>query len=104
MGQHEHGEWRRIDPDVLRAADRDNIVLYAVTVDAEEELARSLLLDPLPHLIEHVAEVEEDWSVTIERMNAEISIAQGPHRHIIIWIISQLLKRAHGVSYRVPPG
>jgi len=97
-----HVEWRPVEAEAFQEDDRGDIALATVTVDAESDLAAELLLDPLPHLVKNLDWVTDDWTVSLERVNAEVRVGLGPRKLIAIWVAVRPLRRVCGVVYRVP--
>jgi len=97
-----HAEWRPVEAEAFQERDRDDIAITTVTVEAESDLAVELLLDPLPHLVENLAWVTDQWTVSVERVNAELRVGRGPRKLIAIWVAVRPLQRVCGVLYRVP--
>jgi hypothetical protein len=100
------GEWRQLSTaEAFRPEDQEGVAVYAVTVDVSDPsgLASRLVLDPLPLLIENIDWVDEGWTVTVNRVNADISLAAGPHHLMVIWVVIRKLLTVHGTAYRVSP-
>ena len=100
------GEWRQLSTaEAFRPEDQEDVAVYAVTVDVSDPsgLASQLVLDPLPLLIENIDWVDEGWSVTVNRVNADISLTGGPHHLMVIWVVIRKLLTVHGTAYRVSP-
>ena len=95
-------EWRAVEADVFQKDDRDDLAVFTTTVDADSEIAEQLLLDPLPLLAENLEGVTNDWTVSLERVNAEEPVRRGPRKLIAIWAVIRRLRRVCGVVYRVP--
>ena len=80
-----HAEWRRVEAKCSRRrAIGTDIAITTVTVEAESDLAVELLLDPLPHLVENLAWVTDQSTVSVERVNAELPVGRGPRKLIAI--------------------
>jgi hypothetical protein len=77
------------------------ITLHTTVVDARSHLAQELFINPLPLLVKHVEGVEEDWTVSILRANAERSL-KGPRKLVLSWTAIHELKMMQGVAYRSP--
>jgi len=95
-------EWRAVEAEVFQEDDRDDIGIFTITVDADSEIASQLLLDPLPLLAKNLEWVTDDWTVSLERVNAEEPVRRGPRKLIAIWAVVRPLRRVCGVVYRVP--
>lgn len=82
------------------------LTIWTTTVDAKSALAERLVLDPLPELVKNIPEVESDWSVSLERVNAESGLGRlrPPKKALFTWTVIPSLTRVHGVLYRLPPG
>jgi hypothetical protein len=77
------------------------VSLATFTVDADSELSRQFLLEPLPFLAENVELIEKDWTVTLERMNAD-RLMTGPRKHVVIVICLNEQRTARVLVYRLP--
>lgn len=104
-------DWRRVGTDAFQEDDGRRITMVTATVAADSEEAEALVLDPRPLLIEGAGQlldpdwqVDETWTVSVERSNAEVALGlkKGPRKIIIVWILLRELSRAIGVAYRVP--
>jgi hypothetical protein len=96
-------DWQRVPDELFQEDLRGEIVVKFVTVEAESELAEELLLNPRRQLVANFeGVVTEDWSVSLERVNAELGIRIGPRKLVAIWIAVAPLRRVHGVVYRAP--
>jgi hypothetical protein len=82
-------------------ADIARIALYTTVVDADSDLALELLVDPLPHLIRHVDGIGAEWSVSVNRINADRTM-KGPRKLTFVWTLLSELQLVHAIAYRTP--
>ena len=98
----DEAEWARIDlTEVFPDYVRKYVSLATFCVDADSDLAREFLLEPLRFLAENVDGVEPDWTVSLDRVNADESLS-GPRKIVVIIVVLALLRTAHLVVYRLP--
>ena len=103
-------DWRQVGSEAFQEVDRERIALLTATVKSETDLATELILDPLPQLIEGAAQfdygfqVDESWTVSLERVNAEVPVGpgKGPRKIIVVFVLLPLMSEAQAVVYRVP--
>ncbi len=101
-----YGQFIRLDRADPELSTVETIEVYAAAARAKDALARDLLLDPRRVLIDHEIDgVADDWQVTVNRVNAEISVPPNPGVHHIIFLLTVIRanKHAHGIYYRMPP-
>src|SRR6476469_4008497 len=103
------GEFIRLDhadPELSRV---ELLEVFAVAAESGADLAHELLRDPLTVLKRSdVADIGDDWEVTVERVNAEVPLpvptgnGQRPNVHhiVAVWIVIRANKHAHCVYYR----
>ena len=103
-------EWKQVSSDAFQEVDQERIGAMTATVKSESELAAELILDPLPLLIEgagqftYAFQVDDSWTVSLDRVNAEVPVGpgKGPRKIIIVFVLLPLMSQAVGVVYRVP--
>ena len=96
--------WHAWTPEQSESAfpgDIAHVALHTTVVDADSTLAKQLLADPLPHLTKQFAGVHGNWSVSINRVNAQRPL-MGPRKLVIFWILLFELETVQGIAYRTP--
>ncbi|HEY7206693.1 MAG TPA: hypothetical protein VH416_00520 [Gaiellaceae bacterium] len=93
-------QMRQVQAETFAEDDRDHVAIYTTTLEARSELSRELLVDPLPLLVENLPEVTPDWTVSIERVNAE-SALKGPRKLICVFVLFPTLERVQAFLLRV---
>jgi hypothetical protein len=78
------------------------VSLATFTVDADSDFSRDFLLEPRPFLAKSLDAVDESWTVSLHRINADV-VMTGPKKQVVIVILLGLLRMAHVVVYRLPP-
>jgi hypothetical protein len=78
-----------------------HVALFTTVVDADSDLAAELLADPLPHLAKKLEGVSEDWTVSVNRLNAERTL-KGPRKLTFVWMAIYELEMVQGMAYRTP--
>jgi hypothetical protein len=78
-----------------------HVSLATFTVDADSEFARRFLVEPLPYLAKNVESIDQDWTVSLERINAD-RIMTGPRKILVIVICVKELRTARVLVYRLP--
>jgi len=117
--RHRFGEFIRLDKNDPELSEAGGVKVFSVAAPASSELALRLLLEPLRALIDGDVIDEDDavgWRVTLNRVNAEVALplppfpppppppkGPGAHHIVVVWIVVEDSKQAHGVLYRVPP-
>jgi hypothetical protein len=94
-------DWFAVDPDSTDRL-RGALAAATLTLDADSELARKLLLDPLPYLVESLggAGVTEEWTISLERVNAHRALS-GPKKLVCFFLLLLRAQHVHGVIYRL---
>ncbi|HEY0388042.1 MAG TPA: hypothetical protein VGC71_06355 [Gaiellales bacterium] len=85
---------------------RFDVAAYAGFIPVEHEAARDLLLDPLPILAGAIPEVQDDWQVTVTRVDGEFGIVWpqgGPHHLCVLIMALPRFGRVHCLVHRFPP-
>ncbi len=77
------------------------VSLRAFLFDADSDDARAFLLEPLPFLKDAVAEIDDEWQVSLFRINAN-RVMSGPRKVCAGVALFPELKLAHVVAYRLP--
>jgi hypothetical protein len=95
------GEFRQVASEYVPDDPQHYVSIYTLTVDAESDFSAELLADPLPILTRSLVEVDEGWTVSVERVNAEIML-KGPRKLIWIFTVLPTLQRVQAVALRVP--
>jgi hypothetical protein len=93
-------EWRQVERETFAEDDREHVAIYTATLEARSELAREVLIDPLPLLVENLPEVTPDWTISIDRVNAEVAL-KGPRKLICVFVLFPTLRRVQAVALRV---
>jgi hypothetical protein len=103
MEQTAEIEWEPIKVGAFEEAG-EKVALWTAKVESESELAQELLLDPLPLLSERIEQVESNWTVSLERVNAHKGGGprKGPRKIIVMWTVVPDDSHVHGMVYRLP--
>jgi hypothetical protein len=95
----------RLDSADKRHAPFD-VVAYEGVIPVNEEAAKDLMLDPLPLLTSQIEEVEKDWRVSIDRVNAEAGFwwppVFGPHHLCVLAMVLPRFREVHCLVHRFP--
>lgn len=81
---------------------RFDVAAYAAFIPVEHEVARYLLLDPLPVLVDAVPEVQPDWQVTVARVDGQFDMMGGPHHLCVLIMALPRFGRVHCLVHRFP--
>jgi hypothetical protein len=99
------GGFTRLDSAQKRFAPFD-VVAYEGVIPVDEEAAKDLMLDPLPLLVNEIPEVQEDWEVTIHRVDAQFGFwwppMGGPHHLCVLLMALPRFSRVHLLVHRFP--
>jgi hypothetical protein len=77
------------------------VSLATFTVDADSDFSREFMLEPRPFLAKSLELVDESWTVSLQRINAEVAL-HGPKKNVVIVVLLGLLRMAHVLVYRLP--
>jgi hypothetical protein len=77
------------------------VSLATFTVDADSDFAQEFLVQPLPFLSDKVELIDEGWTVSLERINADRMMI-GPRKILAIVICVEELRTARVLVYRLP--
>jgi hypothetical protein len=99
MAEPEWGKFER--EQVFAHPAHEHVSLATFTVDADSEFANGFLLEPLPFLAKTVDAIDEDWTVSIERINAD-RVMRGPRKLVAIVVSIPELRLARVLVYRLP--
>jgi hypothetical protein len=95
-------EWGRFElAEIFPEPAHEYVSLATFTVDADSDFAREFLLEPLPFLAERIEPIERDWTVSLERINAD-RVMIGPRKIVAIVIFVEELRTARVLVYRLP--
>ena len=95
-------EWGRFElAEIFPEPAHKYVSLATFTVDADSDFAREFVLEPLPFLSEQVELIEKDWTVSVERINAD-RVMIGPRKIVAIVISIEELRTARVLVYRLP--
>jgi hypothetical protein len=78
----------------------ERFTTYLLEVKSDTDVGKDLAMDPvnvLGKLVEE--EIDETWTVTVSRVNADIQIWR-VHR-FELWIVIEGKKQAHGMIYKL---
>jgi hypothetical protein len=99
----EDAHWEHVSGEQIFPVDvPGEIEIATVVVDADTDLAQQLLENPLPQLVKNIDSVDDDWTVSFERVNAEIALRRGPRKLMCVWVAIGQMRRVQGVVYRLP--
>jgi hypothetical protein len=94
-------DWTPEQSESAFPAEIARIELHTTVVDADSGLAKQLLANPLPHLTKQFAAVDDNWNVSINRVNANRPL-MGPRKLVFTWILLFELETVQGIAYRTP--
>jgi hypothetical protein len=92
--------WENLGDKLLAV---DGVWVARVVIDpADSDEAAEMLLEPLPTLAERMPEagIDDSWTVTYDRVNAQIGLRRGPRKLIGVWVAIRDLASVHGTLYR----
>ena len=94
------GEFRQVAAETFADDDAKYVSIYTLTVDAESDFSAALLAEPLPILARSLVEVDEGWTVSVERVNAQLAL-KGPRKLIWIFTVLPTIQHVKAVALRV---
>jgi hypothetical protein len=99
-------DWRRPRSSELFSEDvleTEELAVTTLSLDADSELAAELMLDPLPVLAENIDGVGTDWTVSVNRVNADRAVGpmRGPRKLVFLLLLIYSRKHVAAVAYRV---
>ena len=97
-------QWQQLETPVFDEERPDDVRVLTAVAEVKTEGAAKLLLDPRPELMKAGFGVDESWTVSLNRVNAEQPVPyppMGPRKIVAVWTLFESLRLAHGVMYRI---